>query len=305
MKPIVTLAFLWMSFAFSPFAIASDDFATGLDAFNRRDYTTAMIMLERAALENVEIAQELVGQFYSQGKAAPKDPYLALYWYSRAGKYADNNVVVKGLEEQGYTLPETDVAALDLFKKQAASGDVSARYRVGMSYLWGRGTKQNFELAHRWLLSAAEGEHAYAQYEVARAHYNGQGVSKNLNKAMNWMKRAADNGVVYAQYQYGKFHRTGKYGVHDPATARVYFEAAAIGGYSLAQFEYVQFLIPEAITSELRIEAAKWLFLATNYMKGTQRALVRTQLMAEIKGLTDFETMEAGERARKFIRGDG
>jgi TPR repeat protein len=299
------LAAICYAFVVTLPSYAGDGLATGLKSFNLRDYTAAMLRLSEEAREGTGIAQELVGQFYMDGHAAPKDAYEALYWFQKAGKNAENDQRVAKLEADGFTLPATNGEVFKLYLRQAENGDAAAAYRLASVYSYGRGVKQNFASAFEWYLYAAERGHKYAQFQVGRCYYNGEGTAKDMDLALEWVKKSADNGVTLAKYHYAEFLRTGVSGNTDPAEARKYYAEAANDGYGLAQFELVQFLLPEAKDFESRVEVLKWTLLYANHFDQVE---AQKAILASVLKMGDVQLEEltvAQKRAKAFVRRNG
>ena len=300
---------VWMAvvMAFFSLTASADSFNIGLRAFNLRDYTTAMARLSEEAYRNNKIAQEMVGQFFMNGNAAPKDPFEALYWFDRAGKTVNNDKRVKALNEQGFYLPVNDGLILEKYLKQALDGDADATYRLGKVYGAGRGVKQDLLEAYNWFEKAARLGHAYAQYEVASYRYGALGVPRDMEIVMHWLKKSADNGVTLAKYYYADFLRQGLADEKDNNVIRRYYLDAANDGYGLSQFEYLQFLLPEVTNSESRIEALKWAFLSTDAWPSPRAQKMRVDCMKYLmeKGMTLKEVGAAKNRAKAFVRRNG
>jgi hypothetical protein len=84
---------------------------------------------------------------------------------------------------------------LEIFTKDAESGNMEAQYRLGYSYRWGRNrVRKNRALGVKWLREAAKQGHADAQYELGRCYRHGKGIAKNKATAYEWYKKAAAQG---------------------------------------------------------------------------------------------------------------
>jgi len=85
-----------------------------------------------------------------------------------------------------------------LFLEKAIKGSADAQYQLGLLYLTGRGTLQDFSEAAKWLILAAEQNHSLAQYELGLLYQVGQGVELNMEKSYIWFNIAAAAGVEQA-----------------------------------------------------------------------------------------------------------
>lgn len=84
---------------------------------------------------------------------------------------------------------------VQLFYDKALNGDASAQYQLGLLYLEGQSTIQDFEEAARWFELAAEKNHVQAQYQLGLFYKNGFGVNIDPEKSYMWLNLAAAAGV--------------------------------------------------------------------------------------------------------------
>lgn len=68
----------------------------------------------------------------------------------------------------------------------AEKGDVTAAARVGMLYVVGNGTEQNFKEAERWLTKAAEGGHRLAARNLSMMYSGAPGMGGKGELAKKW-----------------------------------------------------------------------------------------------------------------------
>ena len=59
--------------------------------------------------------------------------------------------------ENGFGVPQSYVAAADLYRRGAEQGDAFSQSRLGLSYDKGHGVRQDFILSYKWLNLAAAG----------------------------------------------------------------------------------------------------------------------------------------------------
>lgn len=87
---------------------------------------------------------------------------------------------------------------ISLFLEKAKQGNADAQYQLGLLYLTGKGTLQDFSEASKWLLLAAEQNHPLAQYELGLLYQVGQGVELDNEKSYVWFNLAAAAGIEQA-----------------------------------------------------------------------------------------------------------
>ena len=110
--------------------LAAGDFSTGLTAYNKGDYVTAVKEWRPLADEGVAAAQFNIGLMYYDGHGVPLDYAQAAVWFTKAA-------------EQDYT---------------------KAQYDLGAMYGVGKGVKRDYVQAYKWLnLCAAKGDDRCAE----------------------------------------------------------------------------------------------------------------------------------------------
>lgn len=97
---------------------------------------------------------------------------------------------------------------VSLFLEKANKGNPDAQYQLGLLYLAGRGTLQDFSEAAKWFIMAAEQNHPFAQYELGLLYQVGQGVDMDLEKSYMWFNLAAAAGVEQAMLARDKAMRS-------------------------------------------------------------------------------------------------
>src|ERR1700720_4434971 len=100
------------------------DFNTGLAAYNKGDYATAVKEWRPLADQGVAAAQFNLGLLYLDGHGVPQDPAEAVKWFTKSA-------------EQDYT---------------------EAQHNLGAMYGAGQGVKRDYVQAYKWLnICAAKG----------------------------------------------------------------------------------------------------------------------------------------------------
>ncbi len=142
----------------------ADPLKDAVAAVNRKDYPTAVRLLEPLAKAGDPIAQTRLGLLYYHGHGVRESDALALQWFERAAR--------KGLAE--------------------------AQFHLGNMYAYGlaplaAGTDPN-RLAAQWYFEAARQGNADAQYSLGILFLTGSGVTQDPAEATKWIERAAALG---------------------------------------------------------------------------------------------------------------
>jgi SH3-like domain-containing protein len=137
----------------------SNTYNQALNAYNSKDYETALPLWRKLATEGNADAQYALGVAYFKGEGVSRDLNDSMKWFEQA----------------------------------ANSGNVQAMFNLGAAYWEGNGTRQSYaEAVEWWEKSAAAGQPA-AQYNLGLAYYLGKGAEQDLDQALKWIRKAADN----------------------------------------------------------------------------------------------------------------
>ena len=133
------------------------DFETGMDAYDREDYATAVREWQPLAEQGDAQAQLHLGLLYANGDGVPQDYATAHQWYEQA----------------------------------AAQGYAMAQYNLGLLYDTGDGVPQDYAKARQWYEQAAARGYAMAQTNLGVLYRSGHGVPQNDMRAYMWFSLAA------------------------------------------------------------------------------------------------------------------
>ncbi|RUS16510.1 hypothetical protein BC937DRAFT_91131, partial [Endogone sp. FLAS-F59071] len=118
-----------------------------------------------------------------------------------------------------------ETLAFELYQLAARGGDVEGQCRLAMCYMYGIGTKNNFQKSFEyfskaatagfteaeyqlgpvaWFEKSAEDGHPQAMRLIADHYERGDGIERNLQKARKWYKKALDNGMTSVKIKYLK-----------------------------------------------------------------------------------------------------
>jgi TPR repeat protein len=161
------LLWLWLSPA------QADSLRDAVTAVHRKDYPTAVRLLEPLARAGNAQAQSQLGLLYYHGHGVRESDAQAQMWFERAAK--------QGLAEAQYQLanlhafglasgpPDVDPArtAAQWYFEAARQGHAQAQYGLGILFLTGSGVVQSPQEAEKWIARAAAQGHADAQAYMA------------------------------------------------------------------------------------------------------------------------------------------
>jgi len=183
----------------SDFSLAQRELA--LHYFKNNDYSQTLFWAQKAADQNDAVSLYLIGMFYNNGKAVPRDNKMALLFLSKAS-------------DLGFDI---------------------AQYKLGTFYYYGIGGEVNYPEALKWFQKAAIQGHKEAQAAVGLCYYHGRGVTKDLKESLNWFHKAASQGEVSAQVFLASLYQTGSGINKNVKEAIMWYEKAAKQGDNFAK----------------------------------------------------------------------
>lgn len=185
-----------------PDAALAQDYAAGLDAYDRGEFQQAIEILQPLADAGDARAQYGLGKIYETGGGpVTADPEKAVFWYN----------------------------------KSAQQGVAAAQNNLALMYAEGRGVDQNKPEAFALWEAAARGGHPHAQYNMGLLFYRGEGVERDVSKAAAWFGQAAENGLAEAQFAVAEMHRLGVGLPQDDRKALGWYQIAAAQGHEAAR----------------------------------------------------------------------
>jgi len=158
-------------------------------------------------------------------------------------------------------------------------GDISSQYRLGHSYLTGKGTTKNAKKAVFWFNKAARNGHVISQRTLATLFYSGIGMRKAPAHAVKWFRKAAENGDAVAQSALADMYYRG-IGMHRPDLKQAWqwMMASAKNGDAIAQYRVGLMLRDGRGTRPNLSRAFLWLHVATlNTPDYEQRQQITTE----------------------------
>jgi uncharacterized protein len=166
-RALLIAAVLTLTLSAAP-AVA-DALQDAVAAIHRKDYPSAVRLLEPLARAGNPVAQLRLGTLYYHGHGVRESDALALQWFQRA----------------------------------AAQGLAEAQFELGNMHAYGLAPPAAGEdpqrLAAQWYFEAARQGHAQAQYSLGILFLTGSGVAQSVQEARKWIERAAAQGHADAQ----------------------------------------------------------------------------------------------------------
>jgi TPR repeat protein len=156
----------------------ADALQDALAAVQRKDYPTAVRLLEPLARGGNPLAQSRLAWLYYHGHGVRESDALALQWFERAARqglaeaqFHLGNMYAYGLAELPADADAARLAAQWYFEA-ARQGHAEAQYSLGILFLTGSGVVQDANVARKWIARAAAQGHAdaaaYLKVEAAR-----------------------------------------------------------------------------------------------------------------------------------------
>lgn len=118
------------------------------NAYQMKDYATALELYTKAANQGYTRAQFSLGYMYETGEGVAQNPAEAAQWYQRAAEqgYAVAQFYLGNMYEIGDGVGKNYNAAVLWYQKAAEQGYANAQYGLGLMYYYGRGVAQKIPL---------------------------------------------------------------------------------------------------------------------------------------------------------------
>ncbi len=214
----------------------NEKLAKAMEAYEAKDYTTALQLFTELAMRGDAVAQICLGLMYYSGEGTAKDLNQALLWFQKSAAQGDEKAKkmverVQGeLEEikfadvvkvykDAYNSDDLDKceSALQTLKCAKENGYTNAQKKIedlaNRMDLKGRLHALNPLTSFSWHLKAAEWGNAGSQAIVGYSYLRGgafHGTDRDLDAALKWSRLAAEQGIARAQYNLGYLYLHGK-----------------------------------------------------------------------------------------------
>jgi TPR repeat protein len=138
-------------------APAFADFAKGSDAYQNKDYATALKEWKPLAEQGDASAQNNLGSMYGNGWGVTQDYKAAFKWYMLAAEQSDASAQLNlgWMYYNGYGVIQDYKAAVKWYTLAVEQGDGDAQLTLGLMYSNGEGVIQDYIRAHMWANIAA------------------------------------------------------------------------------------------------------------------------------------------------------
>jgi TPR repeat protein len=195
-----------------------------LDAFDARDYTTALALFKQAYSKGrLPDAALMLAKMHLDGLGVPKDVIRGIKWLRETAESKFDQ--------------QRDTMRFNPDEPQVTNARVESALMLAQTYREGKGVPRDWAQAEKWYLKAVEFGFIPALDILGQAYLTGQDAEKNVSRAIDCFKRAADAGYGPAAYDLGKLYYVGAQGVNpDLKLAGAYFELAAKAGHAGALF---------------------------------------------------------------------
>ena len=194
--------------------------------------------LSQRAKNGDALAQDALGNAYSDGKGVAKDYGEAVKWYRKAAeqgnKWGQNSLGY--MYDNGWGVAKDYEEAVKWYRKAAEQGNAAAQTNLGLMYDNGKGVAKDYGEAVKWYRKAAEQGYSDAQTNLGAMYNNGNGVAKDYEEAVKWYRKAAEQGNKWGQNNLGTKYRDGLGVAKDYAEAVKLFMKAAEQGNVYAQY---------------------------------------------------------------------
>ena len=224
-----------------------------------KDEKEAFEWYMKAAKQRYAPALKNISDCYKYGIGIEIDEWYMKRWYARAleNGYKENNKNVREIVElykkaaeqgdvsaqnnlgdcyrYGIGVEEDEYKAFGLYTKAAKQGYALAIYNIGNCCEHGIGSRYDMKEAIVWYESATKKGYAPAQDKLGDCYYFGQGVEEDKKKAFEWYKKGAEQGYAPAQGKLGDCYYFGQGVEEDKKKAFEWYKKGAEQGDALAQ----------------------------------------------------------------------
>jgi len=145
-----------------------------------KDYRTAALWFQKAALKDHPKAQYNLGLLYKDGLGVEVDHRQAIAWWERAAK-------------QGHANAQHNLVII--CKKHAEKGDPVSQHKLGRMYFRGVGVPFDRVEAFNLFKQAAEASYPPALYWLGLCYEGGFGVAADEVEAVKCLDKAAEFGI--------------------------------------------------------------------------------------------------------------
>jgi TPR repeat protein len=167
-----------------------------LEAIARKDYVSAVSLLEQSAQQGHAPSQSLLASLYAYGKGVPQDHKKAVDLYEKAVAQGNpaGQIGLASLYSDGKGVPRNYRKAAELLREAADKGYALAQVNLGWFYHEGKGVPQDYRKAVELFEKAADQGYPAGQAYLASAYADGKGVQRDYGLALDLFHKAVDQG---------------------------------------------------------------------------------------------------------------
>jgi len=173
------------------------DFRRAAEAYNAKDYATALRIGQPVAAQGHVGACHMVGLMYEHGRGTAANPAEAAKWYARAGDHGPSLLNLGMFYRDGNGVPKDVGKAKDLFERSARLGEASGQRALGAVYINGLGVPRNPVEGVAWMLLAEKGGDQVARDNVAMIR------DRNYLSALQWQQATQRAAALQQQVAQG------------------------------------------------------------------------------------------------------
>ncbi|GAB2874398.1 hypothetical protein GCM10027277_49540 [Pseudoduganella ginsengisoli] len=275
--------------------------AAATEAIKRRDYSTAIKLLQPLADNGQPAAMALLGKLHLYGQGTIKDESIAVRLFKKATEAgsAEGTYLLAQQIYLGNGLEKDEARAVSLYLRAAQLGNADAKFWYGLSLYRGLGGLQKDPPASlAWFRQAAEQGQALAQSWLGGFYDHGDLVEKNPYEAINWYRKAALQFEPQAQRNLGVAYARGIGVSRDDAEAFKWLHSAAYLRDSLAQdwvgafYENGRYVLPDL--------ALAYMWYALSVAHDGRNKLAKAAIERVTAKLTPAQLAEAQSKLKQW-----
>ncbi|MDO5518613.1 MAG: tetratricopeptide repeat protein, partial [Clostridium sp.] len=174
----------------------------------RKNYTAAMIWLQKSAENEYSPAFYQLGRIYYLGLGTEKSYKKAFYWYKKSADldFAAAQYAISFMYKNGEGCEVDNLKAYYWIERAAENGYEDAYYIVGESYLDGIYYDVNYERAYRYLSKGYEACDLNCIESLADMYLKGLYVPKDIKKALELYNISIEYGSFQLYFKVGKIY---------------------------------------------------------------------------------------------------
>jgi TPR repeat protein len=177
----------------------------------KSDPDLAFFWCRKSALQGLSQAQNLLANFYIEGKGTPKNAELGMEFYLKASRQKESTSMynIGTLFERGIGVNPSLQDAIEWYTEAARKESVMAHNILGVFNEEGIIHDSSLEKAYLHYSRAAFAGHPNAQYNLGRCYHSELGVEKDDKIAFYWYMKAARQShelsllTIAICYEYG------------------------------------------------------------------------------------------------------